>query len=119
MGLNTTHGCYDGPYSTFNRFRYSLGHQIGINLSDYKGYGNDNGKNLYDIEHELMPLFNHSDCDGELSVEESRSIVKGLDKVLKNFNEKIEADYNFKEKIKTFREGCLLAIKNNEIVEFF
>ena len=69
MGLDTTHGCYNGTYLSFNRFRYSLGRQIGIDLSDYKGYGNDNGKNLYDIKHELMHLFNHSDCDGELTVE--------------------------------------------------
>lgn len=118
MGLTTSHGCFDAPYSTFNRFRYSLGHQIGINLDDYIGYGSDNGKNLTDIDHELMPLFNHSDCEGELSVKECQSIAKGLDKVLENFNNEIKADYDFKEKIETFRDGCLWAVENNEVVDF-
>jgi hypothetical protein len=37
---------------------------------------------------------------------------------LKNFNDKIEADYNFKENIIEFRDGCLDAIEQNEEVDF-
>jgi hypothetical protein len=70
MGLDTSHNCWHGPYSSFNRFRYSLGYQIGINLNDYSGYGKTGVKDLTKIEHELMPLFNHSDCNGILTVEE-------------------------------------------------
>lgn len=65
-----------------------------------------------------MPLFNHSDCDGELTVEESKRIVKGLNNVLENFNEEIKADYNFKKNIIQFRDGCLDAISKNEIIYF-
>lgn len=118
MGLDTTHDCWHGPYSAFNRFRYSLGHQIGIDLDDYNGYGGKRNLNLSDIKHPLMPLFNHSDCDGELSVEESKSIVLGLNNVLENFNDTIECDYNFKDKIIQFRDGCVHAIELNEVVEF-
>jgi hypothetical protein len=118
MGLDTSHNCWHGRYSFFNRFRYSLGHQIGIDLDDYYGYGKTGVKDLTKIEHELMPLFNHSDCDGILTVEESKKIVIGLNKVLQNFNDKIEYHYDFKENIIQFRDGCLDAIERNEEVDF-
>lgn len=118
MGLDTTHNCWHGPYSSFNRFRYSLAQQIGINLDDYAGYDENGTKDLSKINHELMPLFNHSDCDGILTVEESKSIVIGLNNILNDFNKKIESDYDFKENIIQFRDGCLDAISKNEIIEF-
>lgn len=118
MGLDTSHNCWHGPYSTFNRFRYSLGHQIGINLDEYAGYNNNGTKDLSEIEHDLMPLFNHSDCDGELSIEESKRIVKGLNSVLENFNEEMQFDFNFKKQIIQFRDGCMDAISKNEIIDF-
>ena len=66
----------------------------------------------------MLPLFDHSDCDGELSVEDSKQIVKGLNSVLKNFNEDIKADYYFHDKIIQFMDGLLDAISKNEFVEF-
>lgn len=118
MGLDTTYDCWNGPYSSFNRFRYSLGHQIGINLDDYIGYGDKGTKDLTSIDNELMPLFNHSDCDGRLTVKECKSIVKGLNSILENYNEKIETDYNFKDNIVKFRDGCLDAIADKKMVHF-
>ncbi len=118
MGLDTTHNCWHGPYSSFNRFRFSLAKQIGIDLNEYDGYDKGGTKILTDIKHDLMPLFNHSDCDGELSVEESTQISKGLTQVLENFNEEIKADFDFKEKIMQFKTGLLDAITKNEIVYF-
>ncbi len=118
MGLDTTHNCWHGPYRAFNRFRYSLGHQIEINLNDYNGYGTEDGKNLADIKHDLMPLFNHSDCDGSLSIDDQKRIVKGLNQVLENFNDEINSDLSFKDDIIQFRDGCLDAISKNEIIEF-
>lgn len=118
MGLDTTHNCWHGAYSSFNRFRYSLGKQIGINLDDYIGYGDKGTKNLTEIEHDLMPLFNHSDCDGYLSLDESEKIANGLNQVLDNFNDKLDMDFDFKDEIIQFRDGCLDAISKNEIVRF-
>jgi len=118
MGLDTTYDCWNGPYSSFNRFRYSLGHQVNINLDDYSGYNKGGKKDLNDIDHELMPLFNHSDCDGRLTVKECKSIVKGLNGILENYNEEIETDYNFKDNIIKFRDGCLNAISDKKMVHF-
>lgn len=118
MGLNTTHNCWHGPYSSFNAFRFALARQIGINLDEYDGYNSKGTKDLETIEHDLQPLFNHSDCDGDLKVEESVQIVKGLNNVLDNFNEELQMPTNFKENIIQFRDGCLEAIHNNEIIKF-
>lgn len=118
MGLDTSHNCWHAPYSSFNEWRYSLGRQIGIDLDEYIGYGDKGTKDLTTIEHDLMPLFNHSDCDGELTVEESQRIVKGLNSILDNLNEELKMSYNFKDKTIQFRDGCLDAISKNEIIEF-
>lgn len=118
MGLDTTHGCFNGPYSTFNRFRYSLAAQIGIDLDDYDGYGGNGAKDLASIEHDLMPLFNHSDCDGELSVDESKRLISGFNQVLESFNPDLKHDSSFIDRIKWFRDGCILAVQNNEVIEF-
>lgn len=118
MGLDTSHNCWHGAYSSFMRFRRSLGAQIGIVLDSYNDYGGTSGIHSSQIQHDLMPLFNHSDCDGELSVKESEQIVKGLNSVLENFNESIEADFDFKDKIIRFRDGLLDAISKNEVVDF-
>lgn len=118
MGLDTTHNCWHGPYSSFNRFRHSLAEQIGISLDDYCGY-NDNGtKDLGKIKHDIRPLLNHSDCDGHLTPLQAKRVAKGLDNILNNLNNEIQFDYNFVEKITEFRDGCLLAFKNKEKIEF-
>ena len=118
MGLDTSHNCWHAPYSMFNRFRTSLASQIGINLNDYFGYNENGTKELTSIEHDIQPLLNHSDCDGELTVEEAARIVKGLDNILENFDEKIPSDFDFKEQIIQFRDGCLDAVSKNEKIEF-
>ncbi len=118
MGLNVSHGCFSAPYSTFNRFRHSLGHQIGIDLKDYVGYGKEEGLSLAEIDHDLMPLFNHSDCCGVLTVDESKKIIEGLKSVLSNFNKTLDFDFNFKYQINDFINGLLSAVIAGEEVEF-
>lgn len=117
MGLDTTHGCYSGAYSGFNEWRRWLAGKIDIDLLDYIGYGGST-KRLEDIEHNLEPLFNHSDCDGELSVEECKKIKIGLEEIFKNLDpDNYDERYNY-EKTQTFIEGLELAIEKNEPVEF-
>ncbi len=118
MGLDTSHNCWHGPYSSFNRFRYALGKQIGINLDDYIGYGDKGTKDLESIDHDLMPFFNHSDCDGVLTVEESKKIISGMNSVLDNLSPETE-DYEYlKARIIQFRDGCIDAVAKDEDVDF-
>ncbi len=117
MGLDTTHNCWHGSYGSFARFRDALARQIGINLDEYEGFGGE--KEFITVNHDIVPLLNHSDCDGDLDVEDCKKVVNGLNSILENFNETLEFDPNFKDKIIQFRDGCLDAISNNEIVEFY
>lgn len=115
MGLDTTHNCWHGPYSSFNEFRRKLALQIGINLDEYIGYSDTGTKHLLDIKHDIMPLLNHSDCDGELSVEEASRIADGLTDILSG-GEKM--DHYLKEQITQFRNGCIRAVRRNETIKF-
>lgn len=126
MGLDTSHNCWHGPYSSFNEFRHALAKCIGIDLEEYIGYGNLSAtKDLASIEHGIMPLLNHSDCDGDLTPDEAKMIADGLQDILDRIGEEssyvIEREYGvwrFIERIEQFRDGCLLAWENKETIDF-
>jgi len=116
MGLDVTFDCWNGAYSSFNRFRRTLAKQIGVDLNTYEGFGGSN--KFSSLNHGITPLLDHSDCDGELTVAEARKIAKALDSILENYDETISCDDNFKEKILQFRDGCLEAIKAKKKIKF-
>lgn len=116
MGLDTTHNCWHGAYSSFNLFRKNLASLIGFNLNDFEGFGGT--RSFSEMKHGIMPLLNHSDCDGELTVDECKSIVEGLNDVLEKNKELEQSDKYFYYKVVQFRDGCLDAISNNEEVRF-
>ena len=125
MGLDTSHDAWHGPYSSFNQFRYWLAKKIGINLDDYLGYGKVNPtKDLTSIDHKLMPLFHHSDCDGILTPSECKQIAEGIDEVLNSMSQEEiddpENNWHFSNysKAKQFKEGCLLAYSKKENIDF-
>ena len=117
MGLDTSHGAFNGPYSSFGNLRKWLAEKIGINLNDYAGYMGGGTKDLTTIDHELMPLFNHSDCDGELSPQQCEQIAIGLDKVISTSDKDDFLHSNYQKAIR-FRDGCLLAASKNQSIEF-
>lgn len=120
MGLDTTHGCWNGPYSSFGTFREELAAQIGENLKAFEGFGGD--KSFDKLDHPVKPLLDHSDCDGELSPAECESIVEGLNQIIAGFKEckflQKESGEYFIERCERFRNGCLTAIAANETVRF-
>lgn len=126
MGLDTSHNCWHGPYSSFNEFRLALAKCIGIDIEEYRGYGNPSAtKDLKSIDHGIRPLLDHSDCDGELSPEEAKMIADGLQDILnrieKDSPDEIDRKYGvwkFINRIEKFRDGCILAWENNEIIDF-
>lgn len=118
MGLDTSHDCWHGPYSSFHRFRRNLAQRIGVDLDEYIGYSKTGTKELSSIEHDIMPLLNHSDCDGILTPEEAGRIAKGLQQILDSYDESIPADWDMKDKIEQFRDGCLEAARYNETIDF-
>jgi hypothetical protein len=118
MGLDTTHNCWHGDYSSFMTFRIQLAKQIGINLLDFAGF--DGNKSWKYINHDIKTLLKHSDCDGSISANQAKKIVSGLNSILENFKTTGDnfTDDRLKERIIQFRDGCLDAISKNESVLF-
>lgn len=76
MGLDFSHGDAHWAYSGFNRFRTRLAEAIGIKLMDMQGFG---GTIPWEtVTDAIVPLLNHSDCDGELSPEECATVAPRL-----------------------------------------
>ena len=130
MGLDTSHGCWNGPYSLFNSFRIQVAAQIGFDLDKMEGFGGE--ISFDDMNHPIKPLLDHSDCDGQLSSSDLTSIVKGIDMILKDFddskiilNDERFGDTSVKDirdfvirRLKIFKEGAEDALSLNENVIF-
>lgn len=119
MGLDTSHNCWHGLYSSFNRFRYTLAAQIGIDLDEYIGYNEKGTKHLDSIKHGIEPLLNHSDCEGKLKITECRTVLNGLNLIIeKMIHEGKEPYYNFRSEVEQFAKGLREAIEKREQVKF-
>jgi len=129
MGLDTTHGCWNGPYSSFSVFRTLIAASMGFDLSEMEGFC-ARGKKWSELpESDIYILLNHSDCDGEISTNET---VKLLDAMVDHRDKFI----NFKgtarnrngvhcvsqfmiQHYDAWISGLKRAIKLDEKVEFF
>lgn len=115
MGLDTSHGCWNGGYGRFNSFRRNIAESIGFNLREMEGFGGS--ISFETMDHPVKPLLDHSDCDGELTPIECSSVANGINLIL--LSEKaLEFHDEFTNQLIRFRDGCLKAAINNECVEF-
>lgn len=135
MGLSTTHGCWDGPYSAFMRWRKALAQAAGLpplELMDgfcreapfTKWYPNFLGNPLADIETRLpikweclkpdplIELLDHSDCDGSLPWRSCKAIADRLDALIPSLS---DYDASLAER---FSNGLREAFEAKEDVEF-
>lgn len=116
MGLDTTHDAFHGSYGSFDKMRYWLASQINIDLDEYYGYG-PGEKKIESIQHEIMPLLNHSDCDGQLSPDECKKIASGIKKILDEVPYDDSPYSNYQMSLR-FMHGCLAASKKIETILF-
>jgi hypothetical protein len=83
MGLDTTHNCWHGPYSSFNTWRIAVARAaLDIDLDQMAGFG---GKQLSWAPFRRDPialLLNHSDCDGSLRWQDCAAIADRLEESL-------------------------------------
>lgn len=78
-GPNNTHA--RKSYSGFHTYRQRLASYVLINLEDMQGFG---GRRSWDdVDQALVPLLNHSDCDGELSPAECGQIAPKLWEIIR------------------------------------
>lgn len=118
MGLDTSHDAWHGGYGSFNIWREEIAKLSGIpKLSEMEGFG---GNIVWDIEHPLYALLNHSDCDGELTPDECKKTAEGLQIVYDKMDDAQFGGHigNIKNKTKQFIDGCLLAHSLNEPIDF-
>jgi hypothetical protein len=79
MGLDTTHDCWHGPYSSFMRWREEVCRAVGWGeLRDYLGFG---GAKQFPADDPLSVLLAHSDCDGEIAAEECLPLAERLEEI--------------------------------------
>jgi hypothetical protein len=151
MGLDTSHDCWSGPYSAFMRWRHNIAKVAGFPPIDimegfYKPeilplsgiYKEDSlireylqrGELPLKWENQLgdtrlIPLLTHSDCDGEISPEDCKIILAGLEELLpklsnensKSDNPRADYDGTYNATVR-FISGLKDAISKNEPVIF-
>jgi len=119
MGLDTTHGCWNGAYSAFSRWRTKIAEVAGFgNLDDYTGYG---GGKVLPPAHPLTVLLDHSDCDGEIAWQECGPLADALEKLMPSLT--LAGDGgghigSYAEKTRQFINGLREAALAEENVEF-
>ncbi len=91
MGLDISPGGARWSYSGFGRFRERLAEAEGITLQDMAGFGGtaEEGrqKPWDNVNSPLVPLLNHSDCDGYLDSYECAEVVDRLAEIVAEWPE--------------------------------
>lgn len=142
MGLDTSHGAYNGSYSGFSHFRDAIcfaldgsyptasriidGKQTFVCLrpnpeGDKPGYWYwGKGRNRR-TNPGLWQLMNHSDCDGYLSPSTCRKIAAELPPLyakIEEYQDKAAPDGWYLAKAKKFTQGCMEAAEKNQRLRF-
>ena len=99
-----------GSYHGFNYFRATWAKHLGFNLAEMEGFG---GNKEWKDE-PLQEFFNHSDCDGYLTVGDCKKILKQAKKDFPKLKDNQQCSYSFPILI----EFCKEAIKRNRRIEF-
>lgn len=100
MGLDVSHGCWDGPYSAFSRWRDALCVAAGWHLEEVRepdgfkyqwprevsdaGLTDENYEGVWETipEDPLVVLIAHSDCEGAIPVEALVPLADRLEELL-------------------------------------
>lgn len=132
MGLDTTHDCWHGSYSAFNRWRnaiaeaagYALvpgdhGQNIDLRWDDFarKNYDGDWDETPIGI---LLVLIVHSDCDGVIHPEHAGPLadrIEGLLPLLPPDSNVFRGPFH-REGARKFIDGLRSAVAAGENVEF-
>ncbi len=116
MGLDTTHGCWHGAYSAFNRWRTKIASLSGFNLDDMLGHG---GVMPWPDDDPLVKLLDHSDCDGSLAWQDCAAIADRLASLMPHLDGSGGGHIgDWKEKTQAFIDGLRLASQDQEDVLF-
>ena len=136
MGLDTTHDCWHGAYSAFNRWRNKLAEVAGYSIAKVKDeYGITWDEIQVDWGHlqdrlygdwdetpkdPLLVLIAHSDCEGKIKPKQAKALATRLRELLPLLPDGDGGGHigDWKEKTQKFIDGLELATKNRQIVRF-
>lgn len=143
MGLDTTHDCWHGAYSSFQRWRDKIAEVGGYTFhpsNEPANYDIDWGNIQTTIGNDLlgrwpkMPvrpdgtedpliiLLAHSDCEGMIQAEFTSALADRLEKLIPLLEKEGEGGGHigsYADKTRTFVEGLRRAVEANEDVEFY
>ena len=111
MGRAASQGRFIMSYSSFNEFREKIAKSIGFDMNEFQGFGGKRSWN--EMKSPIKALINHSDCAGDLTVEEMKPLIPELEKVLLTWE-----DSWFKTCLAELIESMQLAIKSKQPLEF-
>ncbi len=130
MGLDTSHDCWHGPYSSFNRFRREVAKAVGIDLEQMEGFISRFAAPTGDpiawssLAPDPIHLFlNHSDCDGSIEAKDCGPIADRLEAIVptlekQDAEKRLPAFLSHAESARQFARGLRLAAERGENVEF-
>lgn len=87
MGLDFEGSKAHWSYGNFKRFRCRLALEIGIDLDQMAGFAEKDGISWKDFTDPIIPLLNHSDCDGQLSPIECARIAPRLRQLIARWDD--------------------------------
>ena len=122
MGLDTSHGCWHGAYSSFNRFRKKVCEVAGYGDLDKREGFSDNAPGIpWPTDDPLVALLHHSDCDGEIAAEDCGPIADRLEGLLPSLERAGDGGGHIGDyavAARTFIVGLRDAAAKNEAVDF-
>ena len=127
MGLNCSHGAFDGAYSRFYRFRIAVVEATGgtwPSISEPEGSWWYFGEGYTDETHPgLYAFLCHSDCEGSIKPKLCRKIADEMEALLPKIDARPDnrpgdraTDYG--EMARTFIAGCRLAANEGKKLRF-
>ncbi|WP_100487859.1 hypothetical protein [Sporolactobacillus pectinivorans] len=111
MGINFSHCDAHWCYGLFHEFRVKLAREIGMDLNKMEGFGGN--MSFSDFNDDILPLLNHSDCEGELSAEECRHVAPRLREIIASWNEE-----DYLQEALSLAEGMELAARKSQSLIF-
>ena len=120
MGLDVSHGCWNGSYSGFMKFRKILAGSIDIDLENMAGFSRGEASELWENrpDDDLHILLRHSDCDGEIPVSDAKKLLLRMRNHRDAFILFDDSTMPFISKYDYWISGLECAISNNEVIEF-
>lgn len=136
MGLDTTHDCWHGPYSSFSLWRNAIAVAGGYEVVPHTYADGTTYPTVTKLfEHEWQPenyegswpegppedplliLIVHSDCDGYIEADHAKFLALRLEQILAQNNHPVDDD-RWRDQTRQFIEGLQRASDNGERIEF-